>query len=164
MPDPDIELDSPNLKSAGYAITSPPATAPNCIAWVLGDRGHFWDPTLTGFTGLYDWPDGIPREDRIETWIRLFQLFGYLRCEDATLEIDTEKIVIYGDASGEAHHVAKQLPDGEWTSKLGSGEDIRHKTPDALVGTLYGSPLFFMSRPLGLANTTASVGAPPLDD
>ena len=41
-----------------------------------------------------------------------------------------------------------ELPDGGWTSKLGLGIDISHKTLDCIAGGLYGDVIAFLRRPL----------------
>jgi hypothetical protein len=38
------------------------------------------------------------------------------------------------------------MPDGNWTSKLGKGEDIQHDSLDGLEGDLYGKVAIFMMR------------------
>lgn len=47
-------------------------------------------------------------------------------------------------------HMARQLPNGAWTSKCGANEDIAHFTLDALerYGALhyYGCPVVYMRR------------------
>lgn len=45
-------------------------------------------------------------------------------------------------------HVARQLTDGKWTSKLGQLEDIVHSTVDAIAGSDYGEVIQFMKRHL----------------
>jgi hypothetical protein len=147
MRDDDLELDFPDLRASGYRVTSQASAVPNCIGWALNDKTHYWDPLLTGFMGGYYWPDGLPRDDRVETWRTLFELFGYRQSPGPALEVGVEKIAIYGDASGDAHHVARQLPSGAWTSKLGQDKDIEHQAPDALAGNLYGRVVAFMERP-----------------
>ncbi len=153
MRDPEIEEEFPALRADGYAIASPETPTPNCIGWVLGDHGHFWDPQLVGFKGMYYWPPGIPRDDRLVTWIQLFGLFGYRECAGPGQEAGLEKIVIYADDSGDAQHVAKQLETGEWGSKLGSDKDISHATPEGLRGSRYGRPATFMSRQSGVVTS-----------
>src|SRR5437867_6208731 len=130
--DLDLEAKFPNLRAAGYAVTSDAVDVPNCIAWVVGDMDHYWDPQLAGFSGTYYWPPGIRRDDSIDALVDLFELFGYRVCDDGRLEFGFERIVIYADRPGEpAHesqHVARQLRSGAWTSKLGPGKDIEHQT------------------------------------
>jgi hypothetical protein len=55
-------------------------------------------------------------------------------------------------------HMARQLPDGTWTSKCGGNEDIRHLTLDALesygpwwIHEEYGCPVVYMKRRLVIA-------------
>ena len=62
------------------------------------------------------------------------------------LEAGHEKVALYADDQGEWTHVARQLPDGWWTSKLGPDEDILHRTPQALAGDLYGQVQAIMKR------------------
>jgi hypothetical protein len=42
---------------------------------------------------------------------------------------------------------ARQLKHGEWTSKLGPDDDIRHPSPEAMAGGVYGVVVKIMSRP-----------------
>jgi len=44
-------------------------------------------------------------------------------------------------------HVARQLPSGRWSSKLGALQDIEHDLHD-LEGTEYGSVVLVMKRTL----------------
>jgi hypothetical protein len=137
----------PGLRTSRYVITSEPADAPNCIGWALGSELYF-DPKLGGFIGGYYWPDGVLKDDTTAAWIQLFELHGYQQCNTGALEPRTEKIAIYVDEGGEAQHVAKQLPSGAWSSKLGKLEDIEHDTLAAIVSYDYGSLFKFMKRPL----------------
>ena len=57
-----------------------------------------------------------------------------------------EKLVLYADEHGEPIHVARQLPSGAWTSKLGASEDIEHRVLAALEGTLYGKVARLLRR------------------
>jgi hypothetical protein len=95
---------------------------------------------------MYYWPPGIPRNDRLSTWIQLFRLFGYEECREPTLEEGVDKLAIYADDTGDAQHVAKQLEAGGWGSKLGGGKDIMHRSLEGLVGERYGRPAAFMRR------------------
>jgi hypothetical protein len=76
-----------------------------------------------------------------------FEALGYEACEDRQFEPGYEKIAIYGRA-GEPEHVAKQMPDGNWSSKLGYLNDIVHATLEALAGPDYGFVELIMRRPL----------------
>lgn len=78
--------------------------------------------------------------------MRAFGTLGYEPCDSADLEHGFEKIALYRGELDLFSHVAKQLPDGEWTSKLGSGNDIVHRSVNAFEGSHYGSPVRFMKR------------------
>ena len=71
---------------------------------------------------------------------------GYEPCDDSEVESEYEKIVIYVKSNNEPSHVAKQLPDGRWSSKLGMLIDIAHVDLECLVGDFYGRPSVFMRR------------------
>ncbi len=144
----DLEVLFPRLKSGGYRITSPQSDKPNCIGWALQSPFYF-DPVGAGgtFLGGYYWPEGIRQDDSLDAWSRLFELFGFRECESHELEPETEKIAIYAGPDGEAWHVARQLPSGEWTSKLNKLEDIQHQTLDALFGADYVAIAKIMKRP-----------------
>ena len=71
---------------------------------------------------------------------------SYKVCETGQSEPGVEKIAIYVDDNDVPQHVARQLPDGNWTSKLGKGEDIQHDSLDGLEGDLYGKVAIFMMR------------------
>ena len=69
----------------------------------------------------------------IDSVIELFRGVGYEPCNDGSLETGNEKIAIYA-MNSEPTHAARQLPNGQWTSKLGQYEDIVHSTPEELQG------------------------------
>lgn len=56
-----------------------------------------------------------------------------------------EKIAIFS-IGREFTHVARQLADGRWTSKLGGIKDIAH-TLESLTGGDYGDVVGYMQRP-----------------
>lgn len=73
---------------------------------------------------------------------------GYKRVDSADykVEIGKTKIVVYathhdGGMIKKVTHGAIQYPDGTRSSKLGEGPQIRHTTPDALNGPIYGKPV-----------------------
>lgn len=74
-------------------------------------------------------------------------------CADGEHEPNVEKVAIYIDQFGIPTHVALQLPDGRWTSKLGDWDDITHQL-EALTGNPlpdkgwpYGTVAQFLRRP-----------------
>lgn len=133
----------PGLRTGEFRITSPATKAYNCIAWAGGDDTQKWnaDPW-----GLFYWPVETP-EDTLEGWIRAFAKLGYTQCgDDGTLEAGFEKVVIYGTGQGPSH-MARQLPSGLWSSKLGEIEDIEHDV-EGLAGSHYGDVLVYLRREL----------------
>jgi hypothetical protein len=142
---PHLEAIFPNLSARGYLPKSEKTPVYNCIAYAAGDETRRWE----GFReGGYHWPDGAMEGHALDALISAFQVLGFAVCENGEREPDHEKIVLYVDNDGLWTHAAKQCDDGQWTSKLGSLEDIIHSTPEALTGTdpAYGSIACFMKR------------------
>jgi hypothetical protein len=83
----------------------------------------------------------------VEEWVAAYSRLGYLKCDSAAHQSGVEKLAIYADAEGPLH-IARQLPDGLWTSKLGPREDIEHEL-DGLVGREYGRVVVVLSRVFG---------------
>lgn len=144
-----LELRFPRLASSHYEITSDATDRYNCLAWAIGDEDSWWAP-IEG-DGI-SWPDDLPWEWTLETVQSVLATVGYEPCQDGDLVDGIEKVALYADEENVAH-VARQLPDGRWTSKLGSDCDIEHElealegfedSPDAYR---YGRVVAFMSRP-----------------
>jgi hypothetical protein len=170
-----LESGFKNLASAGYEETSPSTGrfprpgAYNCIAWAANDpnKNHWWWPDFNGY-----WPSWIePREVKVLYFVRTFRWLGYRICSSSRREWGFEKVVLYAihknhcpmtlpnslqnlEQFWEPTHMARQLPDGTWTSKCGGNEDITHYTLDALEsyglrygsGDEYGCPVLYMKR------------------
>ena len=136
-----IEVRFPLLRPDNYQVTSPPDKAYNCIAWAGGviDR-RVW-PSQKG----YWWPTGISQEETTEAFIQFYARSGYELCGNADSENGYEKIAIYCDDGGTPEHAARQLPSGQWTSKLGEYHDITHNELDG-VEIEYGYARVFMRR------------------
>ena len=138
----DMEGLFPNLGSFGYEITGEASDEYNCIAWALGATAPWW-----GYQNPGDyWPPTLPRNQEIGTLMRLFADEGFTLCEDNTLEPGYEKIALYAFV-GQFTHVARQLEDGRWTSKLGTREVITHPLLSSLTGSYYGEVHCIMRRP-----------------
>lgn len=134
-----IEKAFPNLAKDGFLIKSPKSIKYNCIAWAVGvDRVPWWP--IDGY-----WPDKIPRNESLTSFIKLFVTLGYKICKSDKHERGFEKIAIYADTNKKVKHAARQSSSGKWTSKLGQSEDIEH-TLDGLVGLLYGSVKVIMKK------------------
>jgi hypothetical protein len=138
----------PNLNSSNFKKTSDKTRSYNCIGWALGDSNRWWWPDSfnVGF-----WPKRAKREEKLAAFAEAFQTLGYEKCVDGKLEPEYEKIALYAVPSPlgfwKPTHAALQLPDGEWTSKIGEFEDIRHKTLDGLSNSVYGTAVHFFKRP-----------------
>ena len=130
---------------ADFQITSESTPQYNCFAWALGEDSLWMDPDpLFGH-----WPEDIPSDATVNSFIELFRSAGYELCDDGNLEAGCEKIAIYA-LNDSPTHAARQLENGQWTSKLGKYEDIVHSTPDELQGEFdyaYGRVAVFMVRP-----------------
>ena len=138
------ELKYPNLAATDYSVKSDPTDEYNCAAFVVG----ITDDNLWPEPGLeeYSWPPGAKREESLDAFIVGYGHWGFQVCADATLEDGFEKIAIYAEYDV-PHHVAVQLADGRWASKLGRGEDIHHPTLEALSSpNWYGEPSLFMRK------------------
>jgi len=73
-------------------------------------------------------------------------LLGWEVCDSVEVEAGYEKVAIYADIDGEPQHVARQLEDGRWTSKLGDLEDIEHEMLEDVASHDYGEARLFMRR------------------
>lgn len=140
-----LENQFPNLTSDNYALTSPDTIDYNCVAWAAESDEEWWwpDPMEQEY-----WPDGVPREETLSAFIEAFRTIGYEPCQDEELESGVQKIAIYANAQNVPRHVARQLPNGEWTSKIGQYEDIQHQALDVLTGVApaYGTVVQVMQR------------------
>jgi hypothetical protein len=134
-----------NLASAGYRAKSEKSAVYNCIAYAADDETRRWE----GYRELgYHWPDGATEVHSLTALVSAFEQLGYARCDTETLEVNYDKVALYVDTDGLWTHAAKQCEDGQWTSKLGSLEDIVHRTPNAVAGLdpAYGAVACYMKR------------------
>jgi hypothetical protein len=119
----------------------------NCLAWAL-ERTHHWiDPfDHQIWPGKY-WPPGIPEDWTIVTTRLVLEQEGGYTTEAATpdLEPEWEKVAIFSNSSGDLHF-ARQLPNGQWTSKLGEHIDIAHDDLECLKGNSYGEWRVILKR------------------
>ena len=127
----------PNLKRADYSVTSDQTPFSgtvnrpyNCIAWAAEENARWWWP---GNTNCY-WPPSIQSICTLDAFVAAFGTLRYKKCANGNPEPNMEKVAIYVDATGLPTHMARQLPSGRWTSKLGEWEDIEHRNPLVLEG------------------------------
>ena len=131
----------PNSQAEPLEITSPATGDYNCIAWALEQTDcNYWAHP----DGFFNWLPGIPCEETPKAFILLFQSAGYEICETGNPEPGFQKVALF-TKDGLPTHVARQLPDGAWTSKVGILEDVRHSL-QAISGGMYGEVTVFLKR------------------
>ncbi|MDI9364568.1 MAG: hypothetical protein QM541_06435 [Flavobacterium sp.] len=133
----------PNSIRENFHLTSPQTPQYNCIAWAFGDNTKWYWPDNTNI--MY-WPEDVPRNETLESFVLLFSKINYSICDNNLLEIGYEKIAIYATSFGKPTHAARQLSNGFWTSKLGQSVDVTH-TLQAMEDGEYGNAVIFMKRP-----------------
>jgi hypothetical protein len=139
------ELNFPNLKLANFSYESLRDEDYNCVAWIHGAEwiDEIEDAWVQFKDDYGNWDVSLNR------YIQYFREFGYEVCQNKFLEDGYLKIALYFDNKGnEFKHVARQLPDGKWASKLGDWEDIIHENIEVLLGKLYGNDLLIMQKPV----------------
>jgi hypothetical protein len=135
----------PLLTPDNYRVSSVETENYNCLAWAADDQSRWWEPTPDKY-----WPPNAPQRGDLQSFVRAYETLGYAVCGGANLETGFEKIALYADATGRPTHAARQLPGGNWTSKLGQWEDIEHDTVGDVEGDgpyCYGRVHTFMQRP-----------------
>ena len=101
------------------------------------------------------WPVDAPADTSVAAFEAAFRLLGYEPCPDGSFDEGYEKVAVYA-ASARVEHMARQLPNGRWTSKLGRAEDIEHAAPAELEGEAYGAVAMYMRRPIASAPSPRS--------
>jgi hypothetical protein len=138
----DLLKSFPNLISGkGYRRTSPPTFNYNCLAWALNDLTRWWEPDPFN---LFYWPVGVKRSYDLKNYIQVCKIHGFTICKNGSLEVGFEKLAIFSDGR-DFTHIARQMPDGQWTSKLGEWDDISHSL-EGLQGSHYGNPTTYLKR------------------
>jgi hypothetical protein len=140
-----LEQQFPKLVPDEYTLTSPDTIDYNCVAWAAESQEEWWWPDA--MEQEY-WPDNVPREETLAAFVEAFSTLGYQVCDNSTREAGFQKIAIYANEQNVPRHVARQLSNGEWTSKIGQYEDIQHRTLDALTGEppAYGEVVQIMKK------------------
>lgn len=130
-----------------YVVTSPKDASYNCVAFAAGDTKRKWDPGKLPEPGYY-WPVTALHEDNddIAALKRAFAALGFEDCADGELEVGFQKVALYAIHEDDWLHAAIQESNGEWSSKLGAGYDIRHKSPQCVEGPAYGRVVAYMKR------------------
>lgn len=136
----------PRLQTETFAVTSPDTPRYNCIAWAAGDTTRWWWPPLPFTPGGSYWPAGAPTSDSLDTFVVVFRTLGYEVCASDDPVDGLEKVALYCRVDGSVTHAARQLPNGQWTSKCGRGWDISHLMLESLEAQ-YGTVQAFLVRP-----------------
>ncbi|HYI10425.1 MAG TPA: hypothetical protein VEK57_15300 [Thermoanaerobaculia bacterium] len=126
-----------------FEITSPRDGRYNCIAWAAGDTTRWWWPGEPQFSF---WPAGVRREESIGSFIEAFATLGFEPSDSGNHHAAFEKVAIFASRDDVPTHMARQLPDGSWTSKLGGLEDIAHVDVTGVAGSDYGAVVVFLHR------------------
>ena len=152
-------MDFPNLETEGFQETSPKTEEYNFIAWAAGTQDLCWwpDPFGIGY-----WPVEDAREETLPAFFRAFESLGYVTCDSGDLEMGYEKVAIFG-LNGNPTHAARQLANGQWSSKLGDGIDIAH-TLAGIEGPLYGQVAGYLKRATTPAKSAQLHGRAELPD
>lgn len=108
----------------------------NCVGWALGIREYMWP------FAQYYWPIAKPLTPTVSDFEEVFALYGFSRCATELYEPGFDKIALYM-RMGVPSHVARQLPDGRWTSKCGDWIDIHHDTLGDLPERPYNCKVAF---------------------
>ncbi len=132
----------PALKSDGAEVLRPADPLFNCVAWAAGESDAVWWP---GDPDAY-WPPGAADELTLLAISAALGTAGYAPCPGGSPETGYEKAAIYV-RGGVPTHVARQLPDGRWSSKLGRDCLVAHATPGGVEGAVYGSVAAYLRRP-----------------
>ncbi|MCY3769465.1 MAG: hypothetical protein OXG56_08895 [Gammaproteobacteria bacterium] len=93
------------------------------------------------------WPKNVPGQETVCAFIELSKSLRYTTCTDGLVEDGFEKIAIYA-LNTKVKHVARQLSNGNWVSKVGQNIDIEHETVEILEGPVYGKVVQYLKRPI----------------
>ncbi len=140
---PVLEAAFPDLPDDDPVVIHPPDPRFNCVAWAVGVTDAWWWP---GDPDDY-WPAGVPDELTVDAVVAALGTAGYALCDDGRPEPGFEKAAVYAKG-GVPTHVAKQLPGGRWSSKLGRDCVVSHATTGGVAGAVYGQVVTFLKRPV----------------
>jgi hypothetical protein len=130
----------PNSEKEPIKIDSPETSDYNCVAWILGKTNNWYEPDEE-----YDWIEGLPMSDDLNTMQAFFEHFGFQVCEKFdNFDSSIELIAIFAK-EGIFTHVAKLLKNGNWTSKLGNSYDVEHGL-ESISNGLYGEVALYMQK------------------
>lgn len=135
------------------SVTSPWTRDYNCAAWAVERRTTNIRPPIWGWgksIGGEYWPDSVAPRPTVRAYEEVYETFNYCPCDNGEFVIGTEKLALYAHDPYECLHVARQLINGMWTSKMGECADIEHPSPDDVAGKKTGQVIAYMARQFGL--------------
>jgi len=137
-------LDLPNLTAGNHTITSAQTPRYNCVSHaVYEDTVSLWPDDDNR------WPSSIPRDETVDAFVQLFSVLGFelIPVQATAVTPGYEKIAIFATDNGTLPtHVARQIRDGRWSSKMGAQVDIDHADLRCLEGGAYGYVVRIMRR------------------
>lgn len=139
----EAKLAHPKLSLENSQETSDEDENYNCFAFAADDNEKWWSPLR-----YYYWPPNFKRELSLACFIEVWvTLLNYKLCGmDKEYEEDFEKVAIYCKiGTDEPEHMAKQLENGRWKSKLGEDIDIEHDL-ETLEDEFYGEVTIILKR------------------
>lgn len=134
------------IQDKTYFITSPQDANYNCISWSIGSNDVVIWPDDDG---IFGWPEDIDRNPTLENFKAFFNLVGFSECNGGSLILGWEKIAIYGKDQDTVLHASRQMSNGRWACKMGTGTDVEHIDEFTYVGSGYGRLLAYMQRQRG---------------
>jgi hypothetical protein len=141
-PTPDPAF--PGLTAENHRIVGPASDQYNCIAWACRDIQRWWQPGRHFYWPINADPDDLSKEGLVKA----MEAVGFAFSPDDSLEYGFDIIAILANARGEYTHVARRLPTGKWTSKLGVDPLIEHDSLQVIAGGVYGSVVGYWKRPI----------------
>jgi hypothetical protein len=136
---PDQRNGFPRLGEE-FEVLAPASVTYNCIGWSVGNNS------------TWVWPTDSTRKAQLVDFDTLYRSYGFYRARGISFKRRPgyEKILLYAirreDGSIKPTHAARQMPDGSWSSKLGSLPLIRHLHPNDVSGPTYGQPFAIYIR------------------
>jgi hypothetical protein len=130
----------PNSFSEPFSITSAETPQYNCVAWALDDMENWWEADED-----YLWLDHLHWDNSLSTMQHFFQHFGFDPIDKPNFNNGIEKIALFSENGINCTHVAKQLPNNIWTSKLGVSHDVTH-TLSAMEKGIYGDVAMILQK------------------
>ena len=133
----------PNMKDDDAKFTSMNTWDYNCVGYAVGDY-NWWQHE--NIRESY-WPPNVKRDGFAHNYVEALKTVRFEVCDSGEYESEYEKIAIY-HKGGKFKHVALQLSDVLWGSKLGEYEDIEHRFSE-IEGGSYGKIYCYMKRERG---------------